>query len=76
MAVTYGHVATETKTHFLLALMKLFGIVMRLIPAEKAAMFTAFPFREFHNPVMSTRTFKRRFVVEWLQLGALVETTP
>jgi len=50
MAVTYGHVATETKNPFLARADELFGIVMRLIPAEKAAMFTAFPFREFHNP--------------------------
>ncbi|OAX38699.1 cytochrome P450 [Rhizopogon vinicolor AM-OR11-026] len=47
MAVTYGHVAHGDKDPFLARADELFGIVMRLIPAEKAAMFTAFPFLEW-----------------------------
>ncbi|OJA18167.1 hypothetical protein AZE42_08807 [Rhizopogon vesiculosus] len=46
MAVTYGHVADGDKDPFLARASELFDIVMRLIPAEKAAMFTAFPFLE------------------------------
>jgi len=47
--VTYGHVARGDEDPFLARARELIEILTRLLTPEKAAMFTAFPFREFHN---------------------------
>jgi hypothetical protein len=49
MTVTYGHIAGGDEDPFLARARELIEILTRLITPEKAAMFTAFPFREFHN---------------------------
>ena len=49
MAVTYGRIARGDEDPFSALARELNEIAIRLITPEKAAMFTAFPFREFHN---------------------------
>jgi hypothetical protein len=49
MAVTYGHIARGDEDPLLARARELNEFILRLITPEKAAMFTAFPFREFHN---------------------------
>ena len=49
MAVTYGHIVRGDEDPFLARARELIEILTRLLTPEKAAMFTAFPFREFHN---------------------------
>jgi hypothetical protein len=53
MAVTYGHIAHGDKNEdpFLARGLELTEILTRIITPEKAAMFTAFPFREFHDAI-------------------------
>jgi len=46
MAVTYGHKADGNEDPFLARARELLNIVTQLVSPEKAAMFTAFPFRE------------------------------
>ena len=49
MAVTYGHISRGDEDPFLARARELNEFVLHLITPEKAAMFTVFPFREFHN---------------------------
>jgi hypothetical protein len=46
MAVTYGHLAHGHEDAFLTRAQELLHIVEHVVSPEKAAMFTAFPFRE------------------------------
>jgi len=52
MAVTYGHIAHGEEDLFPARARELLDVVLRVITPEKAAMFTAFPFRELHDPAV------------------------
>jgi len=49
MAVTYGHIARGDEDPFLARAGEFLEIITRVSTPEKAALFTAFPFRESHN---------------------------
>jgi len=49
MAVTYGHISRGDEDPFPARARELIEIITRVLTPEKAAIFTAFPFREFHN---------------------------
>jgi hypothetical protein len=65
MTVSYGSIAHGNKDPLLARARELHDIITHIISPEKAAMFTAFPFRESHNH-MSIRIFKMLVVVEKL----------
>jgi len=52
MAVTYGHRAHGDEDPFLTRAHELLNVATQLVSPEKAAMFTAFPFRECLNAVV------------------------
>jgi hypothetical protein len=47
MAVTYGHTDLGTQDPFLARTQELLDIARHLLSPERAAMFTAFPFRKY-----------------------------
>jgi hypothetical protein len=51
MAVTYGHTDRGTQDPFLSRAQELLDIARQLLSPERAAMFTAFPFREYVNAI-------------------------
>ena len=52
VAVTYGYIAHGDEDPFLTRVRELLDISTRVVTPEKAALFTAFSFREFHSPVV------------------------
>jgi hypothetical protein len=77
MAVTYGHVAQGDKDTFLARARELLDITLRILTPERAALFTAFPFREFHYLIVDINLEIENVVQsESCQCGALAETTP
>jgi len=75
MTVTYGHIAHGDGDPLLARSYELANIAKRIITPEKAALLTAFPFRECLSTIK--HRFKRStYRLQWkiYQHGALVVT--
>jgi hypothetical protein len=76
MDVTYGH-TPGGEDPFLARALELTSIITRVITPEKAAMFTAFPFREPHNAICDqSGHLQRRLQSRSCQSGVSVAGMP
>jgi len=56
MGMTYGHIAEKDSDPVLDRTHELSDIVARIITPERAALFAAFPFREYLNAMCCSNT--------------------
>jgi hypothetical protein len=76
MAVTYGHAVRGTQDPFLDRTQELLDIARHLLSPERAAMFTAFPFREYANAIDDVDLNIYDVQLKSCQFGAFVEPMP